>query len=151
MWLEVLPEQYRDKLPELKQESVQDLLDAAGRLAKGKLDEAGSLQALTVISEHLAQISTKLGYPLSRRVVVGAILQQRISSGRPYSPALQQMVDQVLRQLFQVHKQSAAYKGLVQFFHISKSGGTNMCMCAASNGCTTEGFDVRLTCMIRSE
>ena len=36
-------------------------------------------------------------------------------------------VDQVLRQLFALHQQSTASKGAVQFFHISKSGGTNMC------------------------
>jgi hypothetical protein len=52
-------------------------------------------------------------------------------------------------QLFQLHKRSTATKGVVQFFHISKSGGTNLCQSAEANGCSTEGFDERLNCLVR--
>lgn len=44
----------------------------------------------------------------------------------------------MLLHLFQLHKRSIASKGAVQFFHISKSGGTNLCQSAQSNGCSTE-------------
>lgn len=48
----------------------------------------------------------------------------------------------ILLQLYQLHKTSSANKGAVQFFHISKSGGTNLCQSAQSNGCQSEVIGV---------
>ena len=62
---------------------------------------------------------------------------------------MQLLVDKVLLQLFRLHHQSSAHKGAIQFFHISKSGGTNLCMAAEGNGCATESFDERRNCLIR--
>jgi hypothetical protein len=83
------------------------------------------------------QVSSKYGYPVARRVIVGALLKQRVEHGR-FSRPVQQLVDKILLQLFQLHKKSTASKGAIQFFHISKSGGTNLCQSAQTNGCNTE-------------
>lgn len=68
---------------------------------------------------------------------MGALLKQRLEHG-PFSKPVQAQVDKILLQLFQLHKKSTANKGAVQFFHISKSGGTNLCQSAQQNGCATE-------------
>jgi hypothetical protein len=45
---------------------------------------------------------------------------------------------QIMLQLFRLHKASVTTKSAVQFFHISKSGGTNLCQAAETNGCSSE-------------
>lgn len=47
-------------------------------------------------------------------------------------------VDKILVQLFLLHKQNMAARGSIQFLHVSKSGGTNLCMTAEANGCSSE-------------
>ena len=83
------------------------------------------------------------------RLVVGAILRLREANQAPFSEPMQLVVDKVLLQLFRLHHQSSAHKGAIQFFHISKSGGTNLCMTAEGNGCASEGFDEWHNCLIR--
>ena len=83
------------------------------------------------------------------RLVVGAILRLREANQAPFSEPMQLLVDKVLLQLFRLHHQSSAHKGAIQFFHISKSGGTNLCMAAEGNGCASESFDERRNCLIR--
>lgn len=128
---------------------VAPVLTAASRLAQAsRLNDATLASALEEIAAQLEQLSPTIGYPLTRRVVVGALLKQRAAGDSLPQAAFKQM-DRILRQLFTLHRTSASRKGAVQFFHISKSGGTNMCMAAESNGCLTEGFDERLNCLVR--
>lgn len=59
------------------------------------------------------------------------------------------MVQRICLLLFSLHKGSVVAKGAVQFFHISKSGGTNLCQTAQANGCSAEGFDLRANCLVK--
>ncbi|KAG1671065.1 hypothetical protein FOA52_000736 [Chlamydomonas sp. UWO 241] len=152
-WLQQLPDEQASRAPELSQPGVRGVLDAARALATENADESATLRALRTMHDHLIALPPGHGYPLARRVAVGAILRARVGRGgggaRPLSGEAQAVVDSILLRLFGTHKASTEAKGLVQFFHISKSGGTNMCMAAESNGCTTEGFDERVNCLIR--
>ncbi len=45
--------------------------------------------------------------------------------------------------------QAARSKGLLEFTHISKAGGTSMCKAGEANGCANPGFDIEQNCMVR--
>ena len=92
--------------------------------------ESAAISALGGILGHLKEIGPHRGFPSMRRLVIGAIVKMRVETGAPFSPALQVKVDEVLSQLFQLHRVSSAERGAIQFIHVSKSGGTNLCMCA---------------------
>jgi hypothetical protein len=46
--------------------------------------------------------------------------------------------------------QAARSRGLLEFTHISKAGGTSMCRAAEYNGCANPGFDVEQNCMVKA-
>lgn len=145
-------------VPELQSSMVRDVVAIAVRLASmpppppqqaAGGDDAELLAALQSAAASLGNASRLHGYPAMRRILLGALLVQRVQRGERFPPAVQQEVDRLLVLLFKLHKQSSAAKGAVQFFHISKSGGTNLCQSAEANGCTSQGFDQKLNCLVK--
>ncbi|GLC64395.1 hypothetical protein PLESTF_000156700 [Pleodorina starrii] len=57
-------------------------------------------------------------------------------------------VQRLLLQLYAQHKESARQKGVVEFAHVSKSGGTTICQLARGNGCKSESFAPHTNCLI---
>lgn len=137
-------------VPELHSPNVQAVLAHAVELySTTAKDGAKQLQLLQDISKRLDQLDANFGHPATRRVVLGCILQVRVRHEAGFPPALQAAVHKILLQLFQLHKRAAAAKGIVQFLHISKSGGTNLCMAAEQNSCTTQGFSEKHNCLVK--
>lgn len=79
-------------------------------------------------------------HPILRRVLLGAVLAQRLRAGT-WGPGwaedtgLQQALAQLAHQLYLQHRNGAANKVVTEFMHVSKSGGTSMCELSALNGC----------------
>lgn len=141
---------YLRYVPELHSSTVQALMSDAVLFATSSLgDSSKLLELLASISKHIHQLHAEFGYPATRRIILGCILKKRMDFKNALSPQLQAAVDKVLLQLFNIHKRSAAAKGAVQFLHISKSGGTNLCMAAEQNSCTTEGFSEKHNCLVK--
>lgn len=141
---------YLAHVPELQSYAVQEIVASALQLAsQTKLEDAKFIEALEFMNTRLGQVNSKFGYPVARRIILGTLLKKRLDYGSAFPAAVQKSVDKVMLQLFALHKRSAAAKGIVQFLHISKSGGTNLCGTAASNGCTSEGFDEKHNCLVK--
>ncbi|EFJ46165.1 hypothetical protein VOLCADRAFT_93305 [Volvox carteri f. nagariensis] len=159
-WVEQTP-QLNDTqlafLPEFGSSAALEIVHAAAKLSRGN-DNSNKPDLDDLVGE-LKDIGSKLlaasatspwrGFPATRRILLGAILQKRLDFGGRFPPDVEAAVDALLVQLFQLHKASAAARGAVQFFHISKSGGTNLCQAAGANGCASQGFDTRTNCLIR--
>eukprot|EP00798_Chlamydomonas_sp_ICE-L_P002687 gene2688-12920_t len=133
---------------ELDSITVREVFDDALVLAEAKECFPNLGDVLVNMASQLKKISPNYGYPAVRRVVIGALTHQRKKCRRAFLDKEQEQVETIFQRLFQLHTEAAALKGAVQFFHISKSGGTNLCQAAQANGCSTEGFDERKNCMI---
>ncbi|KXZ46133.1 hypothetical protein GPECTOR_46g202 [Gonium pectorale] len=59
-----------------------------------------------------------------------------------------QIIIDVSRRLYALHKQAARTKRIIEFFHVSKSGGTTFCQLGRLNGCKTESFNITSNCLI---
>ncbi|GFR45171.1 hypothetical protein Agub_g6557 [Astrephomene gubernaculifera] len=152
-WLESTPHPNATHLalvPEFGDANALAIASAAVSLSKqSSKDAAGMVQALSSISDKLSAATPWRGYAATRRALVGALLKRRIDFGGRFPAEVQSAVDGIMLKLFQLHKNSSANRGAVQFFHVSKSGGTNLCQAAEANGCATQGFDTRTNCLIR--
>jgi hypothetical protein len=141
-WLEAHPQPSDTDaafLPERRSPAAQALATAALRLYRANAkDVAATLSALREAGKALSGAVSWRGYPAARRLLIGAILKKRADFGAAFPAELQPAVDDVLLLLFALHRTSAAKRGAVQFFHVSKSGGTNMCQSAEANGCTSQ-------------
>ena len=54
----------------------------------------------------------------------------------------------ILLQLQLLHQQSSAARGAVEFTHISKSGGSTLCILAKEAQCSSQNFTLHRNCMI---
>ena len=66
-WLQQAEEGVSDRVPELQIVAVQQMANAAIRLATMKYDEASSMEGLEEISTRMTQLSSKHGCPMTRR------------------------------------------------------------------------------------
>lgn len=101
------------------------------------------------LTELVARLPNSVGWPVARRVVLAAIVQHRIHQAAPFNKPEQAALARLSLRLFQVHRAAAARKGVIEFFHISKAGGTSFCHLARANGCSTQSFGARRNCLIR--
>ncbi len=101
--------------------------------------------------------------PVVRRIALAAIVELQLRLHAAVDEASQQsnvlalrsdpdvrlLTFQICRSLYNKHRQGAAYKGVVEFLHVSKSGGTSMCTVADRNGCKAESTTNFGNCMVR--
>ncbi|KXZ50890.1 hypothetical protein GPECTOR_14g139 [Gonium pectorale] len=66
----------------------------------------------------------------------------------PFTHEQQVAAEQLLIQLFQLHVANARRKRVVEFAHVSKSGGTTFCQLGNRNGCRSESFSPNNNCLI---
>ncbi|GIM01132.1 hypothetical protein Vretimale_5954, partial [Volvox reticuliferus] len=79
-------------------------------------------------------------WPLVRRTVLASLVSHHVKYG-PFKVSTEaSKAQRILLQLYQQLKQSARQKGVLEFAHISKSGGTSFCQLARDNGCHSEDF-----------
>lgn len=88
-------------------------------------------------------------YPIARRAVAALLLERFLSQEGGFTAAEAELVVQLSQRLFELHRQAAQTKRIIEFFHVSKSGGTTFCQLGQRNGCKTQSFDHRQNCLIR--
>ncbi|EFJ42749.1 hypothetical protein VOLCADRAFT_107097 [Volvox carteri f. nagariensis] len=76
------------------------------------------------------------------------ILEQYLTTG-PFNDMEAQLVASISQLLFKLHHRAAQTKRIIEFFHVSKSGGTSFCQLAKMNGCRTQSFNSQRNCMIK--
>eukprot|EP00198_Chlamydomonas_reinhardtii_P002242 XP_001691578.1 predicted protein [Chlamydomonas reinhardtii] len=86
-------------------------------------------------------------WPAVRRVITAGLALHRLRAG-PLAAAGELMAVQLLLRLYLAHRTAAKAKRVVEFAHVSKSGGTTMCQLAERNGCRTESFALSRNCLV---
>ncbi|KAG2485371.1 hypothetical protein HYH03_015862 [Edaphochlamys debaryana] len=106
------------------------------------------------VTEHIEELRELLGrlpvtggWPAVRRVIVAALALRRLRH-EPLSAAAEVAAAQMLLRLFGMHVAAAKRKRVVEFTHVSKSGGTSFCQLGEVNGCMTESFNASRNCLI---
>lgn len=79
-------------------------------------------------------LDNHLSYVIVRRMVMALVVKLHLGKSI-LTPEAQSSVLTLCRKLQRLHKTSAQSKGVIEFFHISKSGGTTMCTLGSGNGC----------------
>ncbi|EFJ40544.1 hypothetical protein VOLCADRAFT_99677 [Volvox carteri f. nagariensis] len=135
-----------DKVPELQYHAFWEVVESAKALEVLSTHELPAhIDAMTA---RVAQLPTHLCWPVLRRIVLAALMHHRLQHG-PLSTDASTAVVRLCVQFFQLHRTAAARKGIIDFFHISKAGGTTFCQLAKLNGCRTQSFAARRNCLIR--
>jgi hypothetical protein len=139
-----------DKAPELAYDGFWDVVNAAKVLAdeQSDLPEKALVAHLDAMAARVAQLPNYLCWPVLRRVVLAALMQRRLTYGA-FSAGAQAAVVRLCVRFFLLHRQAAGRKGVIDFFHVSKAGGTTFCQLAKLNGCRTQSFAARRNCLIR--
>ncbi|GLC49889.1 hypothetical protein PLESTB_000319800 [Pleodorina starrii] len=104
---------------------------------------------LDAMARQIAALPTHLCWPVLRRVVLAALARRRLLRSRPLSAAEQAAGGRLAGELFAAHRRAAGRKGILDFFHVSKAGGTSFCQLAKLNGCRTESFTAAGNCLMR--
>ncbi|KAG2496979.1 hypothetical protein HYH03_004985 [Edaphochlamys debaryana] len=129
-------------------EALSAIATAAVALAAQKGPEAALLH-LAALNKALADVPDCRAWPAVRRVIVAALALRTHRHG-PLSPAAESQAAQLLQRLYFAHILSAQRKGVVEFTHVSRSGGTTFCQLAQRNGCSTEDFRHKENCLIEA-
>lgn len=143
--------------PELELSAVRQLVDDVRRL----VDSTTGSKASALTNKQLAEVvgaiaaevlrlplHNQLSYSLTRRLVMSGLLAVHLH-GRRLPPAVQTSVAAMCRKLLRLHQTSAEAKGALEFFHVSKAGGTSLCSLGGINGCRTQYFDPKHNCLVR--
>ncbi|KAG1659231.1 hypothetical protein FOA52_009000 [Chlamydomonas sp. UWO 241] len=115
----------------------------------------------------VATLPSSLGFPVLRRAIVAALVKAWLRAhgsgggeggeggvpkeGRaPWGDECAADVMGLLVELHSAHARGVSTRGMLEFLHVSKAGGTSTCMAAGANGCVTEvgGFDSRVNCLV---
>ncbi|GIL74315.1 hypothetical protein Vretimale_2007 [Volvox reticuliferus] len=87
-------------------------------------------QSLIVPSAHLS------GLPMVRRSLLAQLVYGWLTSFQRQLPArLEPLLAQLISQMYGIHCSSVIHRGVMQYHHISKSGGTAWNEVARANGC----------------
>ncbi|PNW77749.1 hypothetical protein CHLRE_10g450050v5 [Chlamydomonas reinhardtii] len=103
------------------------------------------------ISERLASLSPNMSYPVVRRLVAAVVVRAWLDRGaRALTATEEEEVRKLFVQLYEIHRRGAVHKGMMDYMHVSKSGGTSWCHAAQLNGCTTQRFDKYHVCGVKA-
>ncbi|GLI63320.1 hypothetical protein VaNZ11_006236 [Volvox africanus] len=86
-------------------------------------------------------------YPICRRTAMALILEHYLTNG-PFQDAEASLIVNISQHLFKLHHRAAQTKRIIEFFHVSKSGGTSFCQLGKMNGCKTQSFGRQQNCLI---
>ncbi|GLI70452.1 hypothetical protein VaNZ11_015314 [Volvox africanus] len=87
-------------------------------------------QSLSVPSAHLS------GLPMVRRSLLAQLVHGWLTGlQRQLSTRLEPLLVQLISQMYDIHRDSVVHRGVMQYHHISKSGGTAWNQAARANGC----------------
>ncbi|KAG2449436.1 hypothetical protein HYH02_005583 [Chlamydomonas schloesseri] len=89
-------------------------------------------------------------YSLLRRVITAALLKLWLEGGQKLPEGSADKLKEVMLKLYAVHRVGSVQKGVMEFLHVSKSGGTSWCHIAQLNGCVTERYDQSYVCQVKA-
>ncbi|KAG2438187.1 hypothetical protein HXX76_005793 [Chlamydomonas incerta] len=95
----------------------------------------------------LQRLPPGTSWPAVRRVITAGLALHRLRAG-PLAAAGELVAVQLLLRLYLSHRAAAKAKRVVEFAHVSKSGGTTLCRLAERNGCRTESFSTYRNCLV---
>ncbi|GFR50743.1 hypothetical protein Agub_g13009, partial [Astrephomene gubernaculifera] len=139
--------------PGEKLRMVNDYMDARSRQLG--LTVVPSLTTATIdewadrVIELVPKLDNSQSFPLVRRLVVASLLKLWLKEGQRLPEASSEKLKEVMVKLYEKHRLGAAQKAIMEYLHISKSGGTSWCHVAELNGCVTERYDKSYVCQIK--
>ncbi|KAG2492903.1 hypothetical protein HYH03_008817 [Edaphochlamys debaryana] len=123
------------------------IVDIAHTLAG--CDDADAEELLKQALSLLASVPPSDAWPIARRILTAALVLRRQRHG-PLDAGAVAAAAALLRRFFELHRSAAQRKGVLEFLHVSKAGGTTFCQTAQANGCLTKDFNyTRGNCLIR--
>ncbi|KAG2449641.1 hypothetical protein HYH02_005173 [Chlamydomonas schloesseri] len=103
------------------------------------------------LGDRLAALPANMSYPILRRLVAAVVVRAALDKGAVALTAAEEAaVRKLFVQLYEVHRRGAVHKGMMDYMHVSKSGGTSWCHAAQLNGCTTQRFDKYHVCGVKA-
>ncbi|GLI62251.1 hypothetical protein VaNZ11_004856 [Volvox africanus] len=101
------------------------------------------------VMEVVPKLDEMKSFAMVRRLLVAALIKYWLEHGNKIPDECTLKVQELLLQLYKVHRIGAVHKGVMEYLHISKSGGTSWCHIAELNGCVTERYDRSYVCQVK--
>ncbi|GIL90517.1 hypothetical protein Vretifemale_18158 [Volvox reticuliferus] len=107
---------------------------------------------------NVANITTKLpnvwgkrqAFPALRRMVFAQLVKSWLTRMQRQLPQhLEDELQQMFLELYEAHRVVATRKGIMEYFHISKAGGSSWCHAAKNNGCRAQIYEASFVCQIK--
>ncbi|EFJ41887.1 hypothetical protein VOLCADRAFT_98124 [Volvox carteri f. nagariensis] len=103
------------------------------------------------IGSRLAQLPAGTSFPVLRRLLTAVVVRAWLDgAGKRLTEVEEEAVSGLFVQLYMLHRRGAMNRGIMDYQHVSKSGGTSWCHAAQLNGCTTQRFDRFFVCGVSS-
>ncbi|PNW70247.1 hypothetical protein CHLRE_17g711900v5 [Chlamydomonas reinhardtii] len=147
------------KLPELDEHGASDCVRSLIQFGEeGRDSTAAWAQMLGAFyTSRVANITTgppdmfglRQAFPVIRRVAMAQLVKAWLTRWQRQVPSeLEAPLQQLFREFYEAHRVVAIRKGIMEYFHISKAGGTSWCHAAKNNGCRAQVYDSAYICQI---
>ncbi|EFJ49867.1 hypothetical protein VOLCADRAFT_104117 [Volvox carteri f. nagariensis] len=88
-------------------------------------------------------------FPALRRMILAQLVKAWVTRMQRQLPGqIEEGLQQMFLELYEAHRVVAIRKGIMEYFHISKAGGTSWCHAAKNNGCRAQIYDSAYICQI---
>lgn len=158
-----LPGYQAAEMAHLEVQAIQDILSSAHASPSDAAFRAmlQSIQAQLdlLLAQNDESAAAQGSFPITRRAVMLTVVQYlqqnaaaAASAGNPLFPppadesrdggATWPELHGVMQALYKLHVRGVVSRGLLQFSHISKAGGSSQCLLAKTNECKTKSFPI---------
>ncbi|GFR52721.1 hypothetical protein Agub_g15274, partial [Astrephomene gubernaculifera] len=147
------------KAPELDEPGAAELVKQL--LAFGQQGQGITKEWVAALSHfytsNVANITTgppdmlgkRQAFPVLRRMAMAQLVKAWLTGmQRQLPPVLEDSLRRLFHEFYEAHRVVALRKGIMEYFHISKSGGTSWCHAAKNNGCRAQIYDSAYICQI---
>lgn len=94
-------------------------------------------------------LGPRQAFPMIRRVALAQLVRAWLTRMQRQLPEnLETDLQDLFYELYEAHRVAAMRKGIMEYFHISKAGGTSWCHAAKLNGCRAQVYDSAYICQI---
>ncbi|GIL43637.1 hypothetical protein Vafri_1312 [Volvox africanus] len=150
----------RFRIPELDEPGAAEFAQKLISMAAARTDCSPEWIAAirNFFTSNVANITTKLpnvrgnrqAFPALRRMVLAQLVKSWLTRmQRQLPPHLEDELQQMFLELYQAHREVAIRKGIMEYFHISKAGGSSWCHAAKNNGCRAQIYEPSFVCQVK--
>ncbi|KAG2489058.1 hypothetical protein HYH03_012494 [Edaphochlamys debaryana] len=94
-------------------------------------------------------LGKRQAFPAIRRMAMAQLVKAWLTTmARQLPEQYETTIQGTFRVLYEAHRVAALRKGIMEYFHISKAGGTSWCHAAKNNGCRAQVYDSAYICQI---